>query len=304
MKFYIPFIITATLASHTAVADKPPVTEGLFLDLNANKGVTTEDGNRVAAWKNQVEGNAVDVFVKQDEGREKPLKKRELGIGSGRPTLKENLASIGGNSTLIFKEQELINHQEDAFDHMTQGSGYTWLSVMCAYSQNKGKPDVNSFFGNLTNGKPYAGFWGNFMDDNRVWMGTRTGADFGIKKKKDEPKLWHEQLNPQVSSKAPVVANQYYLIMGRMGAGTDSVDLELFIDNTTPVDKKSVPVVTDANPSKMAIGQERDATNHPGLESFDGEITRFMIYERPLTNEELKKVATHLKTKYLIKEKE
>ncbi len=27
-----------------------------------------------------------------------------------------------------------------------------------------------------------------------------------------------------------------------------------------------------------------DATNHPGKESFDGELARFLIYERPLTN--------------------
>jgi len=188
-----------------------------------------------------------------------------------------------------------VNHEEDAFDHMSQGSGYTWLSVMCAYPQKKGKPDVNSFFGNLTNGKPFAGFWGNFMDDNRVWMGTRTGADVGVKRKKNESRLWHEKLNPQVSSKNPVTPNQYYLIMGRMGSGTGTVDLELFINDTTAIDKKSVPIVTDANPSKMAIGQERDATNHPGWESFDGEISRFMIYERPLTNEELEKTATYLK---------
>jgi len=240
--------------------------------------------------------------VKQDEGRGKKVKKKMLGVGSGRPTLKKNVKSLGGNSTLVFKEQELVNHQEDAFDHMTQGSGYTWLSVMCAYDQVKGKPDVNSFFGNLTNGKPYAGFWGNLMDDNRVWMGTRTGKDFGRKPKKGESVLWHKELNPQVISEEPLKVKTYYLVMGRMGAGTEIVDLELFVNSTKPVDKKSVPIATDTNPSKMAIGQERDATNHPGWESFHGEISRFLIFERPITDEELNKIATHLKKQYLIKE--
>ena len=42
-----------------------------------------------------------------------------------------------------------------------------------------------------------------------------------------------------------------------------------------------------ANSSKLAIGQERDATNHPGRESFDGELARLLIYDRPLTQVEL-----------------
>ena len=47
-----------------------------------------------------------------------------------------------------------------------------------------------------------------------------------------------------------------------------------------------VPVNPKANPSKMAVGQERDATNHPGKESFHGEIARFLIFERPLSDKE------------------
>jgi hypothetical protein len=50
----------------------------------------------------------------------------------------------------------------------------------------------------------------------------------------------------------------------------------------------------------MVIGQERDATNHPGRESFDGEISRFLIYERPLSNEELKNMVNKLKLDYRI----
>jgi len=300
----LSIMLTGPLFCFSISAEELPVKKGLILDLNANKGVEVEDVDRVYAWKNQVKGNAVDVFVKQDEGRltEKKVRGRVMGAGTGRPTLKKEIEAIGGNSTLIFKEQELINHQEDAFDHMIQGSGYTWFSVMCVYKQVLGKEQVNSFFGNLTNGSPYAGFWGNLKDDNTLWMGTRTGADFGVKRKKGESRLWHAELNPEVSAKKPLEENKYYLVMGRMGAGTEAVELELFVNTTKAVDKKSIPVVVDANPSKMAIGQERDATNHPGWESFHGEISRFMIYERPLTDEELAEVINHLKAKYLIKE--
>jgi hypothetical protein len=48
----------------------------------------------------------------------------------------------------------------------------------------------------------------------------------------------------------------------------------------------------------MAIGQERDATNHPGKESFDGGIACLLVYERPLTHVELKRVIDHLQYVY------
>ena len=61
------------------------------------------------------------------------------------------------------------------------------------------------------------------------------------------------------------------------------------------------PVKADANPSKMAIGQERDAVEHPGKESFDGEIARFLIYQRPLTDQELNKTIKYLALYYGLK---
>jgi len=50
----------------------------------------------------------------------------------------------------------------------------------------------------------------------------------------------------------------------------------------------------------MAIGQERDATNHPGHESFDGELARLLMWERPLSNRELEKTLTLLKKTYVL----
>ena len=285
-----PAVKTSTKAPATGL----PVADGLFIDLNANADVELEDGNRVAAWRNQVGGNAADVFVKQDEGRKE--------AGSGRPTLKQNVAEIGGNSTLVFEEQELINMDEDACDHMVTGSGYTWFSVMCVYKQNVGKKDVNSFFGNLRNGPPYDGFWGNVMDDNIVWMGTRNGLPGKTKGKRGRknsngrgtPGLWDDQLNPCVQTQTPLAENRYYIIMGRMGAGTKAADLELFVNSATPVDSRPVPVNPKANPSKMAVGQERNAVNHPGKESFNGEIARFLVYDRPLSDGELSRMVDHL----------
>ena len=258
------------------------IEEGLVLDLDADKGVTAEDGDRVVTWTNQVASSVARDFVKQDRGRDVP--------GSGRPTLKKAVATLGGHNTLVFRRQELVNHEEDAFDHLITGPGHTWLAVMSVYPQVVQLKDVNSFFGNLRNGGKYEGLWGNVTDDNRVWIGSRNGVTFG---------RWDEN-NPMVTAPEPLKENRYYVVAGRMGAGTGDVRIEVFINQPKPAAGKLFPVNPAANSSRMAIGQERDATNHPGRESFDGEIARFLIYERPLTDAELAETLAQLKKTYAI----
>ena len=60
------------------------------------------------------------------------------------------------------------------------------------------------------------------------------------------------------------------------------------------------PVNEKANPSRMAVGQERDAINHPGHESFDGEIARFIIWKRPLADNVLSSVFGQFRAEYKI----
>jgi hypothetical protein len=270
-----------TLAA-TGGVDARLADEGLILDLNADKGVTVEDGERVVKWTNQVVSFAARDFVKQDKGR--------AVAGSGRPTLKKSVAAIGGHDTVVFRRQELVNHHEDAFDHLLTGDGYTWLAVMCVYRQVVQLKDVNSFFGNLRNGGKYEGIWGNVTDDNRLWIGSRNGITFG---------RWDEN-NPMVAAAEPLTENRYAVVAGRMGAGTGQVMIELFINGPKPVASKPFPVNPKADSSKMAIGQERDATNHPGKESFDGELARFLIYDRPLADTELRQSFAHLRNAYAV----
>jgi len=263
-----------------------PISQGLLLDLDADHGLLLEDGDRISEWKNQVE-NKVKRFVKQDEGRKI--------AGSGRPRVKINEPKLNGHNSVVFHRQELVNHQEDAFDHLTQGSGYTWFSVMTVYEQVKGKPGVNSFFGNLRNTNlnkqgQYEGFWAGVNEQNQPWIGARNALQKG---------LWNDN-SPHVLSEVSLQKSRYYLVMGRMGSGKETVDMELFVNTIKPVAQKKFPVNPNANPSKMAIGQERDATNHPGAESFDGEIARFLIYERPLSDAELETTIKHLIKKYNI----
>ena len=257
------------------------VREGLILDLDADRGVKVVDG-RVASWTNQVEWKVMTFVATRDASHEK---------GTGHPTLKENVSAICDHNTIVFRRHELINGNEDAFDHLITGSGYTWFMAMSVYPQISGLKDVNSFFGNLKNGGKYEGFWAGLKDDNTPWIGSRNGITFG---------RWDDN-NPQVPGPR-LQKNRYYIVAGRMGAGTGKVTIELFVNETTPVASKPFPVNPQANSSKMAIGQERDATNHPGHESFDGEFARILMWDRPLSKDEFEKTLSLLKKTYGIRE--
>ena len=253
--------------------------EALVLDLDASRGVTLEDGNRVSSWSNQAPGKAARKFVKRDKGRKE--------AGSGRPTLRKNVEELGGKPSLVFHQQELVCMEEDAFDALTTGSGNTWVGVIAVHDQGPGLKDVNSFFGNLRNGSKFEGLWGCVNDDNSVWWGARNGVTIGR----------FDANNPKIAG--PVLEkNRFHLVAGRMAKGTGEVLLELFVDQVPAVAKGIFPVRVEGNPSRMAIGQERDAVEHPGYESFAGEIARFLIWERPLDDEQLAAVISKLQTFY------
>jgi hypothetical protein len=269
----------------TACKEGPPaasdtlITDGLIVDLDADKGVTLEDGNMVTNWRNQVVGFAAQDFAQRDKGRETP--------GSGRPTLKENIAELNGHNSLIFREDELINMNEDAFDHLITGGGYTWFTVMNAYAQVGKLKDVSVFFGNLNCDRECEGFWAGFEDDNDLWTGPRNGVTFG-RYNSDNPKL----MGPRFE------VNKYYVVAGRLAAGTGIVKTDVFVDNAVPFGSVDFPVNPNADASKMAIGTERDAFQHPGQESFDGELARVLFYERSLSNEEMVQTITVLRKIY------
>jgi hypothetical protein len=271
------FLLVLPLLTHASISS-----QGLILDLDANHGLALEEHNRVVAWTNQVPSSPARFFLKQDQGREIP--------GSGRPTLKPAVAAIGGHNTLVFQRQELVNDEEDAFDHLTTGSGYTWIAVLRVYPQVSILKDVNSLFGNLRNGGHYEGFWAGFTDDNHLWAGSRNGLTFG-RWDPNNPLV----LGPQLDE------DRFHVAAGRMSAGTGLVQIDLFLNSSQPVTSHPFPVNPKANPSRMAIGQERDAINHPGAESFDGELARFLLYERPLSDEELDTLVRELSTHYQLR---
>src|SRR5215217_3535084 len=275
MKLYLCLLLCCLQFS---VLQAQKITQkNLIVDLNPDKGVMVSEGDLVEKWQNQVISFAVKDFSRRDEGRK--------DAGSGRPRLKKNVAELRGHNTLAFKQQELLNMDEDAFDHLITGGGYTWFCILKPGKQPGELKDVNCFFGNLRNQPNNEGFWGGFADDNSFWMSSRNEITFG---------RWDNN-NPYVNSNKILSQDRYHLIMGRMGKGTDTVMLSLYLnDGAAPIATHPFPVNIKANSSRMAIGQERDAIEHPGRESFVGEMARFLIYDRPLTDKEMVKSARQL----------
>jgi hypothetical protein len=254
--------------------------KNLILDLDAAKGIELADGDRVVAWRNQAPIKTELVFVPQDQGRKE--------AGSGRPTVRKAAAEINGLPSIDFRQQELVCKDENFFDGLTTGKGHTWIAVIAVHPQRVGLKDVNSFFGNLRNGEKYEGVWGCLNDDNTLWWGTRNGRSFGR----------FDKNNPQLIG--PVLEQgKFHIIAGRMTAGNETATLSLHIGSEKAVTQADFPVDPKANPSRMAVGQERDAIEHPGKESFDGEIARFLIWERPLDDAELATAMQVLQKTYL-----
>ena len=272
---YLEVMKTALLACFGAAAllAENAAPAGLLVDLDAARGLTLDAQGRVAKWVNQAGPAEARDFVGQDKGRKVP--------GSGLPAVVKD----GAAPALAFRAQELLCHDEKAFDGLVKGDGCTWVAVLKPYAQAKGGlKDVNSFFGNLRNGGKYEGVWGCLDDDNTLWWGARNGLTFGR----------FDVNNPKVAG-PKLEAGRRYVVAGRLGAGPGEVAIELFVDEPKAVAAGRFPVNPAADSSKLSIGQERDATQHPGFESFDGEIGRFLLWARPLKDEELATVMASLR---------
>lgn len=263
------------------------ITKSLVLDLNADKGLAIEDSDKVTTWKNQApDPKAVD-FKSTEEGRTKTIIS-QTETGTGRPTLRKEASDINGHNSLIFELDELINDNDEAFHGMMTGAGYTWFAVIKPNEQfsPKGKKSKypNAFFGCLRSSSPpqnesgmYAGFWGSFYPDGRVYMGSRNGLNV---------KTRDQENTPEIVGPIPSV-NKWHIIMGRQGSGKGEVLLELFVDDPAKAVNSGAFPVADVEPSRMAIGTERNAINHQGKEPFDGELARLLMYETALDQKQM-----------------
>lgn len=239
---------------------------GLMVDLDAAKGVALDTQGRVTSWTNQAGPAELRDFVGQPKGRAEAT--------SGLPT-----PVPGFPAALSFRQQELVCHDESGLDGLIRGDGCTWVALLKVYPQRVGLKDVNSFFGNLRNGQKFEGIWGCLDDDNTVWWGARNGLTFG-RFDVNNPKL----VGPKLEE------GRFHVLAGRLGSGRGEVLAEFFVNDLKACATARFPVNPKADASKLAVGQERDAIQHPGKESFDGEIARFLLWNRPLSDAELKQV--------------
>lgn len=268
-------LLLAGIAMYLAPAASALPQQGLLLDLDAREGVVAQADGLVTRWTSTTDLATLHFDATRPNGGEPRLMTQEPAIDA---------------PTVLFARQELINDDEDIFDPLTTGAGHTWLAVIAPGEQVSRLKDVNSFFGNLKNGRIFEGLWAGLADDNRLWAGARNGLSFG-RWDRNNPRLLGQQLE----------AGRYYVLAGRLSAGHGEQTLELFVNNgSAPVATLPFPVNPDADPSRMAIGQERDAVEHPGRESFDGSIARMMIYNRPLSDDELRQAVTEFQTMYAI----
>ncbi len=294
----VKILLPAILLSFPVGCSRSFIQNDLVLDLNADFGVVTEDGNMVTTWINQAPNPKAIDFNHTEEGRTETIISQDEP-GTGRPTLLENIGEINGHNSLVFREDELINDNDEAFHGMMTGAGYTWFAVIKPYEQ--GGPGAinsrypNAFFGCLRNSGPpqketglYAGFWGSFYPDGRVYMGSRNGLNEKVR----------DGVNtPEVEAPPPSI-NEWHIIMGRQGSGQGIVQLELFVDDpSVAVNSNDFPV-GNVEPSRMAIGTERNAINHQGKESFDGELARLLMYETALDRQEMEEVYDYLRAVY------
>ena len=119
-------------------------------------------------------------------------------------------------------------------------------------------------------------------------MGSRNGLNSKVR----------DSVNtPEVAGPVPSI-NEWHIIMGRQGSGQGVVQSDLFVDNPTQPINSSDFIVGNVEPSRMAIGTERNAINHMGKESFDGELARLLMFETSLDKKEIKKVYDYLRKIY------
>ena len=314
-------IVLATAALASAQLPKT----GLLCDLDADKGVHKDAGNLVFKWENQ----AVPVGHPGRDFVERVYADRPSP--TGRPTFKANqinghpsLAFWGNPSLSVITGDDLVNMDgPDVYDHLIQGAGYTWIAVIKPYKQisiitndDAGK-DINILFGNLKNGDSgkcqYCGMWagvsGSADRPMFFWAGNRGDDDFSAGAPYENQPYsnngtghYRTDGNPHVHAKQMTV-DKWEIVGARMGSGVGDVWIETFMGNRNAIIAKKPWRVFDKYDSTedadvMAIGTERDAINHVGLESYDGEFARFLIWERPLTDAELQQALNALDSTY------
>lgn len=173
----------------------------------------------------------------------------------------------------------MVGTDPDAFDDIMLGTGHTWFAVVRAPEQDNGAK--NAIFGTLTNANPWTGMVAHVADDGGgvsvgSYMTRPTGSDVFARGETD------------------INDDEFHILAGRLEEGLDEVTAELFLESSTPEAEAFPIIIEESDSDEIAIGAERSG----GGEHFDGDITRILIYERPLSDSEMNTTGGELASLY------
>ncbi|MCF7674780.1 MAG: hypothetical protein K9M97_05510, partial [Akkermansiaceae bacterium] len=196
----------------------------------------------------------------------------DVSPNAGTPTL---VAGPNGHHAVrIGQGVKLVGDDPAAFDSLANGGGYTWFIVIDAGTQDQ--PTNNRVFGTLRNASPWPGVMACVGSNNLASTNTRSdGGD-------------------QWSFGTTDVSSGWHIVAGRLGAGTGTVSQALYTDGGVPEHIISSTISPGADSGALTVGAERTG----GAEYFDGDVARILIYQRPLSDDELNDTGYALATAY------
>lgn len=186
----------------------------------------------------------------------------------------QRVESPSGAPALRFNQtSRMTGNDRGAFDATLNGAGFTWFVVADPATQNSSVKNV--LLGTLVEESPWSGFTFGVQSDNRPYLMVRPAHD-----------LFATATEP--------LDDGFHLFVGRMSSGENTQTAELFVNGPTTVASVEADIHSRINSGALTIGAERET----GLEFFDGDLTRILIYDHPLSTAEIQAVGRVLSAQY------
>ncbi|MCX5747214.1 MAG: hypothetical protein NT062_32490 [Proteobacteria bacterium] len=250
-----------------AVVDAPPDTApppdapARIVTLGLIEDLDANFGATATTWENQVTGFGDNVTTT-----------------AGTITYTSN--AINGHAALAFPgSARMAGTDTTAFAGLVAGGGLTWFAVVNNGTQrNTGAVDRNQIFGTIHEGGNNSGF--------------TAGVD-----RSDHPYTMIRPATMEFKAQSPVAtAGTWVVLAGRLAAGPANVAATIHLNSSTASGTKVVTATATALTGALTIGAERTL----GAEFYTGMITRILIYDRPLTDDELAMTGRALGVEYAI----
>jgi hypothetical protein len=185
---------------------------------------------------------------------------------------------LGRSAVYLSDGARLAGTNVNAFTSIMQGSGHTWFVVVKPDLQS-GNQTKNAVFGTLMGSGPWSGIVGHVSGTDAPLV-----VNYMVRASSDV----------FVTGTTDLYDEEWHIIGGRLAEGTGSVLAEVFVD--MPVAEASASAAIPGACAELTIGAERSGGN----EAYDGALARLLIYNRPLSDAELKQTMSALYAKYFV----